>query len=139
GAPSLFSAPPLFSIPSSATVNGAPTVLFSGASTIFATASASSGSTRVSVTSESPMGGRFAVPLKMQSDMRPARSILWLCSPRTQEMASTTLDLPHPLGPTMQVIPLPLNVIGVFSQNDLKPSSSTFRSFSTQTLAQFAP
>ena len=57
---------------------------------------------------------------------------LWLCSPSTQEMASTTFDLPQPLGPTMQVIPLPLNVIGVLSQNDLKPSNSTLRSFSTQ-------
>ena len=47
-------------------------------------------------------------------------------------MASTTFDFPHPFGPTMQVIPLPLNVIGVFSQNDLKPSNSTLRSFSTQ-------
>ena len=75
------------------------------------------------------------MPLKMQSDMRSARSILWLCSPSTQEMASTTFDLPHPFGPTMQVIPLPLNVIGVFSQNDLKPSSSTLRSFSTRSLA----
>jgi hypothetical protein len=35
-------------------------------------------------------------------------------------MASTTLDLPHPFGPTMQVMPVPLNVIGVFSQKDLK-------------------
>src|ERR1700722_2776737 len=96
------------------------------------TASDSSGSTSVSVTSEMPIGGRLAVPLKMQSDMRSARSILWLCSPRTQEMASTTLDLPQPFGPTMQVMPLPLKVIGVFSQNDLKPRSSTLRSFSTQ-------
>src|ERR1700733_12747256 len=60
-------------------------------------ASDSSGSTSVSVTSEMPMGGRLAVPLKMQSDMRSARSILWL-----------------------------------FSQNDLKPRSSTLRSLSTQ-------
>ena len=97
-----------------------------------ATASESSGSMRVSVTSEMPMGGRLAVPLKMQSDMRSARSILWLCSPSTQEMASTTLDLPQPFGPTMHVMPLPLNVIGVFSQNDLKPRSSTLRSFSTR-------
>jgi hypothetical protein len=79
-----------------------------------------------------PMGGRLAVPLKMQSDMRSARSILWLCSPSTHEIASTTLDLPHPFGPTMHVIPLPLNVIGVLSQNDLKPRSSTLRSFSTR-------
>src|SRR5215469_15271705 len=31
----------------------------------------------------------------------------------------------------MQVIPLPLKVMGVFSKNDLKPNSSTLRSFST--------
>src|SRR5712691_635244 len=93
-------------------------------------ASASSGSSRVIITSERPMGGRLAVPLKMQSDMRSARRDLWLCSPRTQEMASTTLDLPQPLGPTMHVVPLPLNVIAVRSQNDLKPIRSTLRSLS---------
>src|SRR6266852_6328623 len=93
-------------------------------------ASASSGSSMVMVTSASPSGGRFVVPLKMQSAMRSARSDLWLCSPRTQEMASTTLDLPQPFGPTMQVVPDPLNVTTVRSQNDLKPTISTFRSFS---------
>src|SRR6266849_6926568 len=93
-------------------------------------ASASSGSSMVMVTSASPSGGRFVVPLKMQSAMRSARSDLWLCSPRTQEMASTTLDLPQPLGPTMQVVPEPLKVTTVRSQNDLKPTISTFRSLS---------
>src|SRR5439155_8368856 len=93
-------------------------------------ASASSGSSMVMVTSASPSGGRLVVPLKMQSAMRSARSDLWLCSPRTQEMASTTFDLPQPLGPTMQVVPEPLNVTTVRSQNDLKPTISTFRSFS---------
>ena len=93
-------------------------------------ASASSGSSMVMVTSASPMGGRFCVPLKMQSAMRSARRDLWLCSPSTQEMASTTLDLPQPLGPTMQVVPEPLNVTMVRSQNDLKPTISTFRSLS---------
>ena len=78
------------------------------------------------------------MPLKMQSDIRSARSCLWLCSPSTQEIASTTFDLPQPLGPTMHVIPLPLKVIGVFSKNDLNPSNSTLRSFSTSFLAQFA-
>ncbi len=34
----------------------------------------------------------------------------------------------------MHVIPLPLKVIWVFSQNDLKPSKSTLRSLSTLTL-----
>src|SRR4029077_15141025 len=93
-------------------------------------ASASSGSSIVRLTSASPSGGRLVVPLKMQSAMRSARSDLWLCSPRTQEMASTTLDLPQPFGPTMQVVPEPLNVTTVRSQNDLKPTISTFRSFS---------
>src|SRR5207302_6089900 len=93
-------------------------------------ASASSGSSMVMVTSASPSGGRLVVPLKMQSAMRSARSDLWLCSPRTQEMASTTLDLPQPFGPTMQVVPDPLKVTTVRSQNDLKPTISTFRSFS---------
>src|SRR5271155_2806505 len=104
---------------------------------ITATAFASSGSTKVSITSDNPIGGRFAVPLNMQSDMRSARSIRWLCSPSTQEIASTTFDLPHPFGPTMQVIPVPLKVIGVFSQKDLNPNNSTLRSFSTSFLAQF--
>src|SRR6266436_1466690 len=93
-------------------------------------ASASSGSSMVMVTSASPSGGRLVVPLKMQSAMRSARSDLWLCSPRTQEMASTTLDLPQPFGPTIHVVPDPLNVTTVRSQNDLKPTISTFRSFS---------
>jgi hypothetical protein len=53
-------------------------------------------------------------------------------------MASTTLDLPQPFGPTMQVTPLPLKVIGVFSQKDLNPNSSTLRSFSTQILILLA-
>src|SRR5918911_2508915 len=35
----------------------------------------------------------------------PPRRLLAPCSPRTQEMASTTLDLPDPLGPTTAVIP----------------------------------
>src|ERR1700730_2488321 len=84
----------------------------------------------VSVTSARPSGGLLAVPLKMQSDIRSARRDLWLCSPRTQEMASTIWDLPQPLGPMMQVSPLPLKVICVFSQNDLKPTSSTLRNLS---------
>src|SRR5499427_276395 len=93
-------------------------------------ASASSGSSMVRVTSARPMGGRFVVPLKIQSAMRSARRDLWLCSPRTQLIASTTLDLPQPLGPTMQVVPVPLKVTTVLSQNDLKPTISTLRSLS---------
>jgi hypothetical protein len=38
--------------------------------------------------------------------------------------------LPQPFGPTMHVVPEPLNVTTVRSQNDLKPTISTFRSLS---------
>src|SRR5713101_70503 len=96
-------------------------------------ASASSGSSIVIITSANPIGGRFVVPLKMQSAMRSARNDLWLCSPSTQETASTTFDFPQPFGPTMQVMPLPLNATLVRSQNDLKPAISTLRSLSTIT------
>src|SRR3954468_9840765 len=41
----------------------------------------------------------------MTSPIFPPRSALAPCSPSTHEMASTTLDLPEPLGPTTQVIP----------------------------------
>src|SRR6202007_887174 len=70
------------------------------------------------------------VPLKMQSLIRPARRLLWLCSPSTQEIASTTLDCPQTFGPTMHVVPVPLNVTTVRSQNDLNPVISTFLSLS---------
>src|SRR3954468_12089785 len=59
----------------------------------------------VSATSARPRGGRPAVPAKMTSSMDPPRRLLAPCSPMTQASASTTLDLPDPLGPTMQVIP----------------------------------
>jgi hypothetical protein len=82
------------------------------------------------VTSAKPIGGRLVVPLKMQSAMRSARSDLWLCSPNTQLIASTTFDFPQPLGPTMHVVPVPLKVTTVRSQKDLKPTISTLRSLS---------
>src|ERR1044072_8822074 len=56
-------------------------------------------------TSARPGGGRPDVPAKMTSSILPPRSDLAPCSPMTQARASTTLDLPEPLGPTMQVIP----------------------------------
>ena len=62
--------------------------------------------------------------------MRSARRDLWLCSPSTQLMASTTFDFPHPFGPTMHVVPIPLNVTTVRSQKDLNPTISTLRSLS---------
>ena len=56
-------------------------------------------------TSARPSGGRPDVPAKMTSSILPPRSDLAPCSPMTQARASTTLDLPEPLGPTTQVIP----------------------------------
>src|SRR5690606_4936744 len=59
----------------------------------------------VSVTSARPSGGLDEVPAKMTSSILPPRRDLALCSPMTQARASTTLDLPEPLGPTTQVMP----------------------------------
>src|SRR4249919_605362 len=59
----------------------------------------------VSRTSARPSGGRPEVPAKMTSSILPPRRLLAPCSPITQARASTTLDLPEPLGPTMQVMP----------------------------------
>ena len=59
----------------------------------------------VSSTSARPSGGRPDVPAKMTSSILPPRSDLAPCSPMTHARASTTLDLPEPLGPTTQVIP----------------------------------
>src|SRR5690349_23148418 len=41
----------------------------------------------------------------MTSSILPPRRLLAPCSPMTQARASTTFDLPEPLGPTTQVIP----------------------------------
>src|SRR6266852_3518775 len=74
----------------------------------------------VRVTSARPSGGREAVPAKTTSSILPPRRVFTPCSPITQEKASTTLDLPDPLGPTMQVIPGSKRRV-VAEANDLKP------------------
>src|SRR5208282_1584209 len=51
------------------------------------------------------------------------RSRVGACSPSTHRIASTTFDLPHPLGPTTAVIPGAKPMV-VESRKDLKPSSS---------------
>ena len=76
----------------------------------------------VSCTSARPSGGRPEVPAKMTSSILPPRSDLAPCSPITQASASTTLDLPEPLGPTMQVIPGSSCSV-VDEAKDLKPLS----------------
>jgi len=73
-------------------------------------------------TSARPRAGRRAVPAKMTS------SIFWLrtddgaCAPSTHAMASTTLLLPEPFGPTTTVTPGSSTRV-VESANDLKPFS----------------
>ena len=74
----------------------------------------------VSDTSARPRAGRLAVPAKMTS------SIFWLrtddgaWAPSTHAMASTTLLLPEPLGPTTTVTPGSSTKV-VESANDLNP------------------
>src|ERR1700712_1496155 len=74
----------------------------------------------VSTTSARPSGGRPDVPAKMTSSILPPRRLLAPCSPMTQARASTTLDLPEPLGPTTAVIPGSKRSV-VDDANDLKP------------------
>src|ERR1700757_528472 len=74
----------------------------------------------VSVTSARPSGARLLVPAKMTSSILPPRRLLAPCSPMTQDRASTTLDLPEPLGPTTQVMPGSRRSV-VAEAKDLKP------------------
>src|SRR3954452_2801007 len=59
----------------------------------------------VNWTSARPNGPRVEVPAKMTSSILPPRRLLMPCSPITHANASTTLDLPETLGPTMHVMP----------------------------------
>ena len=56
-------------------------------------------------TSAAAVGLRASLPLKITSSIRSPRRLLALCSPSTHVMASTTLLLPQPFGPTMAVTP----------------------------------
>src|SRR6478609_11602992 len=76
----------------------------------------------VRLTSARPSGGRPAVPAKMTSSILPPRRDLAPCSPMTHARASTTLDLPEPLGPTTHVIPGSSRSV-VDDANDLNPRS----------------
>ena len=76
------------------------------------------------MTSATLTGCRAEEPEKITSSMAWPRSILADCSPRTQRMASDTLDLPEPLGPTMTFRP-GSKVIVDLSANDLKPLSES--------------
>src|SRR6266404_1261862 len=76
-------------------------------------------------TSAMPTGLRLSVPLKITSAISPPRRALADCSPSTQRIASETLDLPHPLGPTIAVTP-GWKFSEVLSANDLKPKTVKF-------------
>src|SRR5947208_14461198 len=58
----------------------------------------------------------------MTSSILPPRSALAPCSPSTQAMASTTLLLPEPFGPTTDVMPGSKRRV-VADAKDLKPRS----------------
>ncbi len=79
---------------------------------------------KVSVASAVFSGCREPEPLKMTSAISLPRRLLALCSPRTHLMASTTLLLPEPLGPTMAVMPGGKSK-RVLSAKLLKPTSSS--------------
>src|SRR5437763_2273879 len=92
----------------------------------------------VSTTSARPSGARPAVPAKMTSSIFPPRSDFAPCSPRTHAIASTTLDLPDPFGPTTQVMP-GSNRSVVEDAKDLKPRRvRLFRCTGTGSTAQAA-
>src|SRR5579863_7156568 len=76
-------------------------------------------------TSAMPRGLRPSVPLKMTSAISPPRRALADCSPKTQRMASETLDLPQPFGPTMAVTP-GWKFREVLSAKDLNPKTVKF-------------
>ncbi len=71
-------------------------------------------------TSARPSAGRLAVPAKITSSIFCDRTALGAWAPRTQATASTTLDLPEPLGPTTTVTPGSSSSTAG-SANDLNP------------------
>ena len=73
-------------------------------------------------------GGRLVLPAKITSSMSAARMALCEASPMTQRSASTRLDLPQPLGPTMPVSPGSIDM-SVGSTNDLNPIRRSLLSF----------
>src|SRR5690606_29244473 len=75
---------------------------------------------KVRETSAIPLPLREREPLKMRSSKLSERNALILCSPITQRIASTILDFPQPLGPTIPVMGWSNNT-WVLSAKDLNP------------------
>src|ERR1700761_9651652 len=92
----------------------------------------------VRATSARPRGARLVVPAKMTSSILPPRRLFAPCSPMTQESASTTLDLPEPLGPTTQVIPGSRRSV-VAEANDLNPRSVRVFRYTAPHLPRICP
>ena len=82
-------------------------------SSMSGSASSTSSRTRCMTTSAIPLGGRLRAPWKMTSFISPPRRCLTRCSPSTHAIASATLLLPQPFGPTIAVIPSPVKIISV--------------------------
>src|ERR1019366_62488 len=74
-------------------------------------------------TSAIPAAGLDSLPAEMRSSALLPRSRVGACSPSTHRIASTTFDLPNPLGPTTAVIPGAKPIV-VESRKDLKPNNS---------------
>ena len=85
-----------------------------------------SGSYNVMLTCASPDGLRSREPPKMNSCIRAPRNVFADCSPNTQLIASLMLDFPQPFGPTIAATPSPVKRNSWRSENDLKPTSSSF-------------
>src|SRR6185369_8000565 len=68
---------------------------------------------------------RWLVPLKITFSIFSDRRALVFCSPSTQRIASTTLDLRQPLGPTIPVIPSS-KLMTILSAKLLNPLISNF-------------
>ena len=73
---------------------------------------------KTSVAWAMPARGRSSLPAKIMSSVRLPRSKPNDCSPNTQRMLSTMLDLPEPFGPTMAEMPS-VNVNSVLDANVL--------------------
>ena len=78
---------------------------------------------RVRETSAKLTGSLPSVPLNITSSILPPRRTLADCSPRAHFILSAILDLPHPFGPTIAVMPGSKSSL-VLSAKDLKPNNS---------------
>lgn len=77
----------------------------------------------MTVTSARPSEGSLEEPENITSSIFEPRMLLGPCTPMTQVIASTMLDLPDPFGPIMAEIP-EVKSTDANREKDLKPLSS---------------